>query len=76
MLQWIDIKNQAPPVNVGVLVTDGKSITVCILEYLSYPNSGMKILLMGAHGWGGPEWEFDFQTEEITHWMPLPELPQ
>lgn len=27
--------------------------------------------------WGGGEWMFDsYATHEVTHWMPLPELPK
>jgi len=28
-----------------------------------------------GYGFGGPEWEWTFKNFQITHWMPLPELP-
>jgi len=31
---------------------------------------------ISAVGFGGYEWEWDFDFMDITHWMPLPEPPK
>ena len=75
MAKWINIKKQLPPKNEGVLVTDGKIITVASLDYF-------KDEPWWWCGWGfdGYEWEFDFEGNfkdgAITHWMPLPDFPK
>lgn len=28
-----------------------------------------------AVGFGGYEWDWDFEWEDLTHWMPLPVAP-
>lgn len=70
---WIDISNYLPKEGDGIIVTDGKIVTVASLEYLKG-----KPFWWSGHGFGGDEWEFEFSevfsSNEITHWMPLPEI--
>jgi hypothetical protein len=65
--QWISVKHRLPEVGVGVLITDGH--VVACGEYRG------RNLYWSGHGFRGYEWEFDFDDDDITHWMPLPELP-
>ncbi len=75
MAKWINIKKQLPPKNEGVLVTDGKIITVASLDYLKD-----EPWWWDQWGFGGYEWEFDFEScfkeGAIKHWMPLPDFPK
>ena len=57
------------PQDTPVLVTDGKVIVVVARSNLygdAWPD---------AVGFGGYEWEWDFEWKDLTHWMPLPPLP-
>ncbi len=69
-MNWIALKDQLPPKNVGVLVSDGVIVTAAqwspIFEGKPW---------WSGHEFSGYEWEFDFSHESITHWMPLPEPP-
>lgn len=52
-----------------ILVTDGKVIVVVEKGDCAgrpWPD---------PVGFGGYEWEFDFDWEDLTHWMPLPPAP-
>ena len=75
MAKWISIKKRPPPKNEGVLVTDGKIITVASLVY--YKDEPW---WWGGWCFGGYEWDFDFESSfkegAITHWMPLPDFPK
>ena len=72
--EWIDVKIKKPRVKfgVGVLITDGENITV---EEIDRPTSDDGTFSLSGHGFGGFEYEFDMREKDITHWMPLPELP-
>jgi len=59
------------PAGVGILVTDGKLVTVGEWEYWDDGRCWLS-----GHGFGGYEWEYDNNPEEWTHWMPLPEPPK
>ncbi len=69
--EWISLKEQPPPTNVGVLVTDGKGV-YCVEYIVSDPARGVNL---GGHGYRGDQWEFDFEEKELTHWMALPAMP-
>lgn len=70
MEKWIDIKKKIPPLGKGILVTDGKTMTITRIEEL-----GDKRRYMDGFGFSGYEWEYDFEYEDITHWMPLCNVP-
>ena len=59
--EWISVKDERKPPNFKVvLITDGECVD------------------LGA--WQGEEWASDFsyvdESEDVTHWMPLPKLPK
>ena len=66
-MKWIALQDKFPESYEGVLVTDGVVVTAAELT---------KSFGWTGHEFGGYEWEWDFNEEEITHWMPLPELPK
>lgn len=71
-MNWIKISEQRPPLDVGVLVTDGNVVT-CV--HVGEFEPGGKMYFTG-HMFGGWEWEWDFDTDKITHWAQLPEPPK
>lgn len=71
MVKWISIKEQLPPEGQGVLISDGEFVTAAELTLTGL--SGPR--LWDGHCCGGYEWEWDFDTREITHWAELPEPP-
>lgn len=68
MNDWIPITERLPEMWAPVLITDGKIVTCAELSDTSR-------MWWTGHGFGGYEWEFDFEYEAVTHWMPLPEPP-
>ena len=81
--QWISIKDKEPPKNHLVLITDGKVIVVSFWEnrHDAGPEAPKRfaVPIWEGHGFGFDEspvdWAWNFEDHEITHWMPLPELP-
>ena len=71
-MEWKDIKKELPEKNVGVLITDGKIITAVRLVE-SFKSGDLEWM---GHEYSGFNWEFDFNEVNITHWMPLPNLPK
>ena len=71
-MDWKDIQKELPEKGVGVLVTDGKIVTSA---ELAEPFRLVNLRWTG-HEYSGYEWEFDFNEHNITHWMPLPNLPK
>lgn len=69
MINWIKITDQLPPEKIGILVSDGKIVTCAVME--NYVNG----LYFYTHESGGYEWEWDFDTNKITHWATLPSPP-
>ena len=69
-MDWINIAIRQPGHNEEVLVTDGDIVTAAQADRQFYQDGRIR-----WSGWGfsGYEWEYDF--EEITHWMPLPSPP-
>jgi hypothetical protein len=58
-MNWIDVKDQLPEEKKQILITDGEFVK---LGYFSIWDNG--------YFWGAPPY-----LSQITHWMPLPELP-
>lgn len=67
-MKWIPVEERLPEYNKRILVTDIRD------GYMS-----VTVLMKG---WGGRDdgWEgedgYMLPVEEITHWMPLPEMPK
>jgi hypothetical protein len=71
-MEWIKFKDQHPQEKMDVLVTDGETIGAGSIEYY---NNKRDFHLHGA-GFSGWEWEWDWgDSKNVTHWMPLPGLP-
>lgn len=66
--EWIDFSIR-PKSGQIILVKAGKIVTAC--EYIEEKNSNGEYYLSGA-GFGGHEWDWDFNEKEVTHWMPIP----
>lgn len=71
MNAWIPIKDKLPEEDTPVLVTDGKIISVAQLELFG----DRKSIWWDIVGCEGVESESYFDHEKVTHWMPLPKLP-
>ena len=62
-MDWIPVTDRLPPVGLNVLACSWLSRDVCL----------------GIHLPGDGKWYLSFgstRSLNITHWMPLPELPQ
>lgn len=64
---WVSVKERLPEEEICVLVTDGEHIEIASYIIIS--------------SYGKTEWTInsffdDITGVEITHWMPLPELPK
>ena len=70
---WINVKDKLPPFDIGVLVTDVAIVTVA--QRYKFDLTSKK-LWWTSHGYGGYEWDFDFDPKDITHWAELPEPPR
>lgn len=68
------------PVNTPILATDGHVIVSCVMTESDMPKrteNGLGYvteICPDAYGFSGYEWDWHFRT--LTHWMPLPELPE
>jgi len=74
---WISVKDRLPEHGEAILVYSTKSmtgdpiITTCRIDRHSFSPE----IWMDGYGFGGYEWEYDFDWKDITHWMPLPSPP-
>jgi hypothetical protein len=64
-MEWQKI--ETAPKGQPILVTDGHIVTALSLVNNSNFPDGV--------GFGGYEWEWDFDPRDLTHWMPLPKPP-
>ncbi len=71
-IKWIDIKKQLPIHGQKALITDGKEVAAGEAD-LKFLDDGQ--IWWDGCGYGGDEWEWDFDIDQVTHWMPLPEPP-
>ena len=67
-MKWQPI--ETAPTKKPILITDGKIVTVTILDMC-----GDDPKWMFGYGFGGYEWEFDFDFKSATHWKKLDEPP-
>lgn len=66
MNEWISVKDRVPESGVNVLVTDGIHMMVTWCEYID--NECL---------WVDNFYEYvNVRFKEVTHWMPLPTLPE
>jgi len=67
MIEWVSVKERLPKDESAVLVTDGTAVdvTFCQLTYCGDdPNEKSWFIRVSMQGF-----------VEVTHWMPLPALP-
>ena len=57
------------PLRTPVLITDGEYIVVAERHYYSREDA------FYSYGFDGHDWDWVFNEDNVTHWMPLPELP-
>ena len=69
--QWISVKDRLPDYGNFVLVTNGKTVKISnIVGTVTYNANGeMEELTMD---WNG----LPFYPDNVTHWMPIPEVPE
>ena len=71
-MEWIKTEDDLPETQESVLVFCGKSMRVgsCVL--------GRWILSGSFHEYdeSDEDWDYDCVYLNVTHWMPLPELPK
>ena len=58
------------PYGKPILVTDGKVRVAVEFELIG------KETYINATGVHGYDYDFDFELKDLTHWMPLPEMPR
>ena len=69
--KWEPIKTV--PLNKPVMLTDGEIIVIGKCQALINPEN---FDYVGSVGFNGYEWDWDFNIENLTHWMALPLLPE
>lgn len=69
-MEWQPI--ETAPEGVPILMTTG-NLTVVAERGSIFPDSSPDHIW--AVGFSGYEWEWDFEWEDLTHWMPLPPAP-
>ena len=70
MSEWISVKKAMPKHRESVLITDGETIVTASLD-CDMPRVWWDAIGIYAH-----DYEFEFELEDVTHWMPLPEPPK
>lgn len=68
-MNWISVKDQEPPLGIPILVSNGAYLTLTELT------SRTRGACMSPVGFGGYEWEYEFEVKDITHWVKAPALP-
>lgn len=58
---------EGAPKGVPILITNGEIVTCTTID----PKYGW----FNGAGFGGYEWDYKFDTNEVTHWQPLPFPP-
>ena len=73
-MEWISVKDRLPEFNQDVLIFANPSIATAV-RHMCSPKTPDDWWWTG-NCYGGYEWEWDFETENITHWMELPDPPK
>lgn len=60
------------PRDIPVLLTDGRVVVAAVIDSEEFRG----IVRVREYGFSGWEWEWEFLWKDLTHWMPLPALPQ
>lgn len=71
-MNWIKCRHRMPNYDVDVLITDGEQIVMAYLDYDTDDFSGNRFDLFNASNDG----KFCPEIINVTHWMPLPTLPE
>lgn len=74
-MEWIKFEDKLPENEKAILITNGEIVTVATFDAkaYSYPE---RMAFFDGHGFSGYEWDWLFDENSITHWMPLPEAPK
>jgi hypothetical protein len=73
--EWIKCSDRLPENEQKILISDGKFVTACTADVTPFWKGRGEFYPDGCE-FGGYEWEWHFELEQITHWMPLPSPPQ
>lgn len=76
--EWIACSERMPEVGVGVLVSNGTIVTAaewCPLKLPPGDARGDSIPWWDGHEHSAHDWDWHFDMNSITHWMPLPAPP-
>ena len=75
---WISVKERLPDKDQEVLIFANswgeKHITSA--TFMGLPDYLKGKPWWSGNGWSGYEWEWDFNEDHISHWMPLPPPPE
>lgn len=69
---WIDLRDGKPSAGQKVLIAANGIITAATADRAFY---GDGRIWWGGCGVDGYEWEFTFENDEVTHWMPMLKYP-
>lgn len=69
--KWEPIKTV--PLNKPVMLTDGETIVIGECQAFKNPENFDYVRGVGFYGY---ELDWDFDIEDLTHWMALPLLPE
>jgi len=76
-MKWRKLQEGSrPEYGQKVLVTDGREVVSAVYSKPFCLDDGGIEFTLSPCGWGGYEWDFDLWESDITHWLPIPALPQ
>ena len=78
-LKWISVKDQPVPLDMNVIVSDGKGMQFCkfVVEKMSSKLAKMQVreyVRVELFGVTGYEFEEEIPFEFVTHWIDMGEL--
>ena len=68
-MEWVKLSEREPQQGQRVLISDGRDVGAAITDMSVRDRYGIS---WSGSGFGGYEWEWDFNP---THWAPMPPLP-